>query len=112
MRLAGAGVQPRLWHVWCVEIEIVVERRHLVAHRLKQRACRFLLQADAAEVHAAQARALSSAMSAALDAQRAAAALARTCSGRVAPAMTEATAGCAARPPIATSSSRRPRCAA
>ena len=35
-----------------------------------------------------------------------AAAFARTCSGVVAPAITEATVGCAARPPIATSSSR------
>jgi hypothetical protein len=38
-----------------------------------------------------------------------AAAFARTCSGFVAPAITEATGGCAASPPIATSSSDRSR---
>lgn len=51
----------------------------------------------------------SAARSSAVGSQSAAAALARICSGRVAPAITVATAGRAARPPIATSSRLRPR---
>src|SRR5690242_11474445 len=50
--------------------------------------------------------------SSAVGSQSPAAALARTCSGRVAPAITEPTAGSAPRPAIATSSNVRPRSAA
>jgi|GEM_PF-2507994 len=55
---------------------------------------------------------LSASRSSWLGRQRAAAALARTCSGRVAPAITEATAGRASSAPMATSTSASPRSAA
>jgi hypothetical protein len=57
----------------------------------------------------AASRSSSAARSSGLGVQRAAAALARTCSGVVAPAITEDTTGRASSAPIATSSSDRPR---
>jgi very-short-patch-repair endonuclease len=54
----------------------------------------------------------SCAKSSSLGSQRTASAFSRTCSGFVAPAITEATAGCAARPPIATSIIAIPRSSA
>ena len=59
-----------------------------------------------------QRSARSSSTSSALGSQAPAATFARTCSGFVAPAITEVTAGIASRPPIATSSSEMPRSSA
>src|SRR5213079_2999284 len=83
-----------------------------------------LLQNGAASINEAQPRrkppfaptryrsAFSAATSSALGSHSPARTFARTCSGFVAPAITDATAGIANNPPIATSSSETPRSAA